>query len=123
MKKKKIMILGAGEMQVPIIKKAKSNGLYIIIVDIDPNAPGFEFADEKLCISTNDVDAVLKEAERLQINGILTTSDYPINTVAKVCGELHLRAMTIEVAHICTNKYLQREFLAKNSIKTPFYNS
>ena len=95
--------------------------MYIIIVDIDPNAPGFEFADEKLCISTNDVDAVLKEAERLQINGILTTSDYPINTVAKVCGELHLRAMTIEVAHICTNKYLQQEFLAKNSIKTPFY--
>ena len=38
---KKILIVGAGFLQVPLIKKAKECGLYTIAVDGDQNAPGF----------------------------------------------------------------------------------
>ena len=38
---KKIMILGAGILQLPAIKKAKEMGLSVIAVDMDPNAVGF----------------------------------------------------------------------------------
>lgn len=118
---KKIMILGAGEMQVPIIKKSKAQGLYTIVADYDSKAPGFKYADVALKISTTNFEEILKAAKDYNINGILTTSDYPVNIVAKVSSELHLHSMSIVVANICTNKFLQRRFFSENNIPSPFY--
>ena len=44
---KKIMILGAGIYQVPLIKTAKKLGLYTIVVSIPGNYPGFELVHIK----------------------------------------------------------------------------
>ena len=42
----KIMILGAGIYQVPLIETAKKMGLYTIVVSIPGNYPGFALADK-----------------------------------------------------------------------------
>lgn len=118
---KKILILGAGPIQVPVIKKSKELGIYTITVDFDPKAQGFVFSDEFHQISTNDTDKILELAHNSHIDGILTTSDFPVNVVAKVAKDLGLPAMSIELAKLCTNKYLQREFLKNNNINTPQY--
>ncbi len=120
---KKILIIGAGEMQLDIIKKVNEKGLYSIAVDYDENAPGFEYASEKALISTNDSEAILKFAKNAKIDGILTTSDYPVRVVSKVAKELFLPAMSEAVAEICTNKYLQRNFLLENNLNVPYYTS
>lgn len=118
---KKILILGAGSIQVPVIKKAKELGFYTISLDFNPRAEGIDFADEFHIISTNDTEKVLELARKSQINGILTTSDFPVNVVAEVSKKLGLAAMSVEIAELCTNKYLQREFFRKNNINTPKY--
>lgn len=117
----RILILGAGQMQVPIIKKIKNRGDYCIVVDFDKDASGIKYADLALTISTNDKEAVLAVAKKCAINGILTTSDYPVNVVAYVARELSLPAMSVKVAEICTNKYLQRKIFSENQINCPFY--
>ena len=43
---KKLMIMGAGIYQVPLIRKAKDMGIYTIAVSIPGNYPGFAVADE-----------------------------------------------------------------------------
>ena len=42
---KKILILGAGVYQVPLIKTAERLGIQTIVCSIPANYPGFEFAD------------------------------------------------------------------------------
>ena len=37
---KKLLVLAAGLLQIPVIKKAREMGVYVIAVDDDPNAPG-----------------------------------------------------------------------------------
>lgn len=118
---KKVLILGAGPIQIPIIKKSKEIGLYTIVVDIDDKAKGAEFSDEFYTISTNDTNKILNLAKDKKINGILTTSDFPVNVVAEVGEKLDIPVMSKEVAQICTNKYLQREFLKNNHFNTPSY--
>lgn len=118
---KKLLILGAGQMQVPIIALAKQLGHYTIVVDYDPHAPGFEYADVKSTISTIDKDAVLQLAQNENVDGILTTSDYPVRVVAYVSERLGLPAMTQRVAEVCTNKYEQRSLFHANGINTPFF--
>ena len=39
---KKIMILGASILQLPAIKKAKEMGLEVVVVDMNPDAVGFQ---------------------------------------------------------------------------------
>lgn len=118
---KKLLILGAGQMQVPIIALAKKMGHFTIVADYDPQAPGFEFADVKSTISTIDKDAVLHLAQCEHVDGILTTSDYPVRVVAYVGEKLGLPAMSQFVAEVCTNKYEQRKLFHANGINTPFY--
>ena len=118
---KKILILGGGQMQVPIIQCANRMGLYTIVADMDPNAPGFVEAKECLVISTMDMDALMTYVQHHPIDGILTTSDAPVNVVAAVGEKFHLPAMSVETARLCTNKYLQRECLKNHGIKTPLY--
>lgn len=118
---KKLLILGAGIMQVPIIKKSKKMGYYTIVADYDEKAPGMQFADKTYLVSTNDKDGILEVSKNENIDGILTTSDSPVNVVAYVSRVLGLHGMSEEVARICTNKYLQREVMLKNGIKTPYF--
>lgn len=115
------MILGAGIMQVPIIKKAGKAGYYTIVADFNPEAPGIAFADKFLEVSTIDKEAVLEAAKKEKIDGILTTSDFPVNVVAYVGGKLGLPAMSENVAGICTDKYLQRTLFREKGIKTPYF--
>ncbi len=118
---KKLLILGAGQMQVPIISLAKQLGHYTIVADYDPKAPGFEYADVKSTISTIDKEAVLSLAKNEQVDGILTTSDYPVRVVAYVSEKLGLPAMSQRVAEVCTNKYEQRKLFHTCGINTPFF--
>jgi carbamoyl-phosphate synthase large subunit len=118
---KRILILGAGEMQVPVIRKANELGIYSFVADYDPMAPGFSYADQKVYVSTNDYDGILSVAKQFQVDGILTTSDFPVNIVAKVSQELGLSSMSESVAAICTNKFKQRVIFRNSSINVPFF--
>jgi len=119
---KKIMILGAGILQVPAIKKAKDMGLYVIAVDMDEDAIGFKYADKKLVISTLDIERVLEAAKEENINGIMTiASDRPMMTVAKVVEELDLPGINLQTALNTTNKIAMRICLREAKVPVPLF--
>jgi carbamoyl-phosphate synthase large subunit len=119
--KKKLMILGAGEIQVPVILKAKNEGYYVIVVDFDKSAPGFKFADIKLVISTHNEKEILEQAVKYNIDGILTTSDFPVRVVASIAEKLGLKALNKESANICTDKFLLRQKIKESNLNYPNY--
>jgi carbamoyl-phosphate synthase large subunit len=120
-KQKKIMILGAGQMQVPIIKKCNELNLCTIAVDFDNKAPGFKYSDLRIFLSTHDKEGVLKEAKKLNIDGVLTTSDFPVRTVAYLSEKLNLNGLSQRSALISTDKYLLREILKEKKLNYPKY--
>lgn len=80
---KKIMILGAGIYQVPLIKTAKRMGLYTIVVSIPGNYPGFALADKVYYENTVDDEKIL----RLQEQNRLTESLQPVPMYALSLSE------------------------------------
>lgn len=118
---KKLLILGAGQMQVPIIALAKKLGYCTVVADYDPKAPGLKYADVVSTISTIDKEAVLKLAKEEKVDGLLTTSDYPVRVVSYVGEKLGLPAMTQHVAQVCTNKFEQRQLFKESGVNTPFF--
>lgn len=61
---KKLMILGAGIYQVPLIRKAREMGLETIAVSIPGDYPGFACADRVLYLNTRDSEGILKAAQQ-----------------------------------------------------------
>lgn len=116
---KKLMIMGAGIYQVPLIKKAKEMGIYTIAVSIPGKYPGFAVADEVCHINTVDYDAVLKVAREKQVDGIVTAgTDVAVITIGKVCDELGLCGLSFEAAKIASDKMLMKECYEANGVRT-----
>lgn len=120
---KKIMILGAGILQIPAIVKAKEMGLEVVAVDIDPNAVGWkESGIIREEISTIDIPNVLKSAQKHKIDGIMTlASDMPVRTAAVVSRELGLAGITEETALKATNKNAMRMALREYGVPIPLF--
>ena len=120
---KTIMILGASILQLPAIEQAKKMGLNVVVVDMNPNAVGFDVEGiVKEVISTIDTPAVLKAAKKHHIDGIMTlASDMPMQTIATVCKELGLVGISEETALKATNKAFMRDALKDNRVPIPAY--
>lgn len=106
---KKIMILGAGQYQMPIITKAKEYGLYTIAISPKGDYPGFAVADKSYYVDVKDMETVLEIAREEGISGITTDqTDIPVRTEAYVSEKLGLPGISYDCARIFTDKSLMR---------------
>lgn len=121
---KKIMILGASRQQVSMICKAKEYGLYVIAVDYDQDAIGFQYADKSLVVSTIDKEAVLEQVKIYKPDYITTSiSDMPVRTVAYVNQMIGKKGdFSYEDALCVTNKFFMRERLKNNGVPCPRFD-
>ena len=107
---KKIIILGAGIYQVPLIKCAKKLGYYSIVCSIEGDYPGFAYADKVYYINTTDKKAVLKVAQEEKVDGIVTAgTDVAVNTIGYVCDKLGLKGLSSASAEMVTDKSLMKK--------------
>lgn len=120
--KKRLMILGAGIYQVPLIRKAQELGLEAIAVSYAGNYPGFAIADRVVELSTTDAEGVLAAARDLRIDGVMTTgTDVAVRTIGHVCDALGLPGISEAAALRCTDKAAMKEAFAAGGVNTsPF---
>lgn len=117
---KKVIILGAGVYQVPLITCARSMGIHTIVASIRGDYPGFAVADQVAFIDTTDREAVLHLARQENIDGICTTgTDVAIRTLGYVCDSLNLPGLSYEAALAFTDKWLMKKLLHDAGLTTP----
>lgn len=114
------MVLGAGILQIPIIKRAREMGLYVIATDGDPNACGFQYADKTIVANIIDEEVMLKIARNEQINGVIhPCSEVSMNVMGRINDELGLAGISKEQAIRSTNKHLMRKAFEKGNAPSP----
>lgn len=69
-----LLVLGAGEDQVPVYREASRRGLPTIGVDMSPERPGVALADEFLALSTRDYDAIGRALAGRDIIGVASAA-------------------------------------------------
>ena len=104
MKQKKLMLLGGIRYLLPAIDAAHKHGCHVITVDYLPDNIAHQYSDEYHNVSIIDKDAVLKLAQSLQIDGILSclarpegniNKLYPFFIIRKIRGEHNVRNIII----------------------------
>lgn len=121
MKQKCILILGGNIVQSDATRMAKQLGYYVISSDLHEDNPGHKIADEYCKVDIVDKEAVLKEARRMEIDGIVPYgSDALAPIAAYVSEKMGLPGNPYESVNILTHKDLLREFLRDNNFATPW---
>ncbi|WP_346353533.1 ATP-grasp domain-containing protein [Azotosporobacter soli] len=117
---KKLLVVGAGEFQLPGIMKAKELGYYVIATDGDQNAPGKNIADEFMVIDVKDIYRHLEIAQNYKIEGIVSfAAEVAVETVAYVSQQLKLVGNGYDVAVLSHDKKMYYYKLEQAGVRVP----
>lgn len=121
MKQKKLMLLGGLSYLMPVIEEAHKLGLYVITADYLPNNIAHKHSDAYCNVNIIDQAAVLKAAQELDIDGILSHAVDPgVVSAAYVAENMHLPFQcSYNTARILQDKSLFRHFLAEHHFNCP----
>jgi biotin carboxylase len=123
-----LWIVSGGAEAVPGIQRARSMGLYVVVSDMNPAAPGFAAADEAVVANTYDVDetvaaAVAYHRTKRPIDGVMCmAADVPL-TVASVAAALDLPGIPVEAARLSADKLAMKQAFARAGIPIPWYQA
>eukprot|EP00826_Nyctotherus_ovalis_P041692 TRINITY_DN423_c0_g1_i2.p1 TRINITY_DN423_c0_g1~~TRINITY_DN423_c0_g1_i2.p1 ORF type:complete len:275 (-),score=-16.01 TRINITY_DN423_c0_g1_i2:37-861(-) len=120
--KKKIVIIGAGVFQKPIIKKANELGYETHVFAWKEDAIAQEDASYFYPISITEKEEILKECKRIKPSGVISiASDLAMLTVNYVAQKLSLPCNDSFCTLSTTNKYKMRQVLSENNVDTPIF--
>jgi len=121
--KRRILILGAGLMQKPVITLAKEMGLEAVVVDADPQAVCVPLADRFEKIDLKDKDALEAFARSLQNDGglsaVMTAGTDFSASVAWVAEKLGLPGIPYETALNASDKERMRRRFKEAGVPSP----
>lgn len=121
--KKKIAVIGASYLQLPLVRKAQQMGLEVHC---------FAWADGAVCknvtdyfypIDVKEKEQILEVCQRVGIDGITTiAADLPVFTINYIASRMGLVSNPEEYSEITTNKYKMRRCFMENGVPSPkFY--
>ncbi len=103
---KKIMIIGAGDFQIPLIEYAAENHEVVLVAPEVDDAVA-EKVSSVYKMDVRDREEILKIAEAEKIDGAITDqTDIPVRTVAYISEKLGLPGIGYETSKLFTDKSL-----------------
>ena len=123
---KTLLVVGGGIEAIPGLQKAKDFGLHVVVSDANPQAPGFQCADDRILASTYNIDETISAARDYQrttrpIDGVMCiASDIPL-TVASVASALGLPGISLESARLASEKLVMKAKFAADGVPVPWF--
>lgn len=119
---KKIMILGGGYYQLPLIKKSVELGYYTIVCGIKGNYPGYKYASKWYDVDTFDNEACLEIARLENIDGIITAgTDQVLPTLGYIVDNMCLYGPSYKSTILSTNKAEMKEAFKSTGVRTAYF--
>lgn len=115
----RLLVLGGGRHQAPLIRRAELRGVEVILVDFLRDAPGRRIASHSELADATDAEAVIQFAKEYKVDGVITTgTDIPIRAMAAAAEALDLpRYLSSDSAYKATDK--QAMYLALDLAGVP----
>ncbi|HTT98660.1 MAG TPA: ATP-grasp domain-containing protein [Rhizomicrobium sp.] len=123
---KTLLIVSGGIEAADAAKRAKELGLYVVVSDRDPDAPGFAFADSCIIADVYGPSETASAAERFnrkirKIDGVIcVAADAPVTT-ATVSARLGLPGISIETAELACDKLAMKRRFAEAGVNVPWF--
>jgi biotin carboxylase len=116
-----ILILGAGENQLAVIRRAQGLGLTAAAMDGSPGAPGLSSADIGESGDIRSPGAVTEAARRHAVQAVFAASELAVEAAAKANAALGLPGASPGVARLVRDKAAMRQALEDAGLPNPAY--
>src|SRR6056297_598399 len=117
---KRVLILGAGVMQLPALRWARRQGWEVYVADGNPAAAGAELADHFVPVDLTDIEGMVEAARKIhknkKLHGVFTAGTDFSYTVASVAEALQLPGIEPEVALNASHKDRMRKVFAAHGV-------
>ncbi len=96
---KKLIILGGNPETAILVNTAISMGIYVIVIDPNPDSPAKKVASESYDIEVFDIDKVVDIARKLKVDGVLVgVADVLVIPYQRICEQLNIPCYVTEEA-------------------------
>jgi biotin carboxylase len=117
---KKILIVGGGVNQMPLVLASKHEGYYTIVVDYaGKKCPAYTVADRFYNVSTQDEDAICEIAKIEDIDGIISNSEPSMLIVNSIAEKLGLNGNTVNGVNDLISKSRFRDLQRRAGVYAP----
>jgi biotin carboxylase len=123
---KTLWIVSGSSEAIPGIVRAKEMGLFVVVSDANPHAPGKSYADDFVAASTYGIEATVNAARlyhgtKRKIDGVISiAADVPL-TVASVARALSLPGLSLESAFLASDKVAMKKRFKEAGIPIPWF--
>lgn len=118
--KKKLAIIGASYLQLPLIEKARKRGIETHVFAWQTGDVGEREADYFYPFSITEKSKILEKCQEIKIDGICSiASDLAIITVNYVAYKMGLIGNTLLSTEVSTNKFKMRQCFAAHGDPSP----
>lgn len=123
---KTLLFVGGGLEAVHGIRLAQARGLHTVVSDMSPTAPGMQIADDRLVVSTYDIEATVAAAtlyhrEARPIDGVISIGVDVPRTVSAVAARLGLRGVPEDAAALSADKLAMKERFRRDGVPIPWF--
>ena len=119
----KVIVLAGTKSQIPLIKRLKEMGYYVININPFENSPAFKFADEFVVEDILNKNRILEIAKENSVIAVMSEMcDIAVPTIAYISEKLNLRGISRGLARLYTDKFEMRKFCKINGFKYPEYS-
>ena len=119
---KKVLVLGAVQGEVPLVKAFQDMGYYVIVAGKGSNYPCCSIADKFYDIDIMDYNLVLSIAKEESVCAVTSNVvERAIRIAAWVTDQLGLEGIGYDTAQVFTNKYKMRVAAEKVGVGVPSY--
>lgn len=120
---KKLAIIGASYLQVPLIETAMDLGIETHVFAWEDGALGKDLCNYFYPISITEKDRILQQCEAIPVDGIISIgSDLAMPSVNYVAEKMNLTGNSAECTFLTTNKYAMRQRLSAHKLPCPGYH-
>ncbi len=119
--KKKLMILGAGAVQLYLLEAAQGLGYETVVCDMRPDMEASKRADHYYPVNYMDRAAILEIARKEHVDGVISNSEPAMLNVAYLCETLGLPGNSMESVETLLSKTKFRALQKKLGVFAPDY--
>ena len=117
---KKILIVGGGVNQMPLILASKAEEYKVVVADYaGENCPAYTIADRFYNVSTQDENAIFEVAQKDDIDGIISNSEPSMLIVNRIAEKLGLIGNPVEGIMDLISKSRFRDLQRRAGIYAP----
>ena len=117
-----VIVLPGTKWQIPLVKKLKSKGYRVVVLDCYDNQPAYKYADEYYLVDILDKEKVYEIAKHYSALAVISDEcDIATPTVSWVSEKLGKPSIGCKLAELYTNKYQMRVFAKEHGLPTPLF--